>query len=96
MIVKNINGISRHACHCASWLAHWALFAPGTLPARCAAVDCTKNAEVGAHVQKESGSDNKWYIAPFCVEHNNMKDQTLEVRILTYLAPANVATTCGV
>lgn len=96
MKVKNINGTSNNDCRCDSWLAHWARYAPGKLPARCAAIDCDKNAEVGAHVQKESGSDSKWYIAPFCITHNNMKGQSLEVRILTYLAPANVATTCGV
>lgn len=96
MIVRNINGTSDYGCKCTSWLKHWEQYTPGRLPTRCAALNCDKQAEVGAHVQKESGSDQKWYIAPFSTEHNNMKGQSIEVRVLTYLAPANVAITCGV
>ncbi len=42
---------------------------------------CNQRAEVGAHVQKDSIMDRKWYIVPLCTSCNvSKKDKTFSVR----------------
>jgi len=63
MKVKNINGTRDNTCKCDSWLNHWIRFSGETrLPMFCSEKACTQKPEVGAHVQKDSSSDNSWYI----------------------------------
>ena len=95
MKVKNINGTSDSTCKCASWLDHWKKFSSQTLPAYCAEKACRGKPEVGAHVQKDSSSDNSWYIVPLCKEHNGQTGKSLEIGDTIKLAPANVSSTCG-
>lgn len=47
----------------------------------CSCGACKQLAKVGAHVQKNSGSDNKWYIVPLCISCNTgKKDKVFDVR----------------
>lgn len=93
MKVKNINGTSDNNCNCGSWLKHWEKFSRQTT-FYCQAIGCLKTDLVGAHVQKASGSDNKWYIFPLCNSHNQSTGE-LEVSDGYTLVPANKQETCG-
>jgi hypothetical protein len=95
MKVRNINGTSDNSCKCGSWLEHWKKFSGQTLPAYCPASSCLKKPEVGAHVQKDSYSDDSWYIIPLCNDCNGKKGQSLEVSDSIKLVSANVSRTCG-
>lgn len=95
MKVKNINGTSDNSCKCGSWLEHWEKYSDQPLPKYCSEVDCGKKPEVGAHVQKDSGNDNSWYIIPLCKTHNAQKDTTLNISSNITLVSANVSKTCG-
>lgn len=97
MKVHNINGTSDNKCKCGSWKAHWEKFNEhkNTWPKYCAAYGCLESATVGAHVQKDIGT-NKWFIIPFCNKHNGPEFQgkSIEVSAGTSLAPANRKETC--
>lgn len=97
MKIKNINGTSDNTCKCSSWLTHWEKFNPARqkVPTYCPTVSCIKTPEVGAHVQKDSYSDNAWHIIPLCTSCNAKTGQTLDVSDTTSLASANVSQTCG-
>jgi hypothetical protein len=95
MKVKNINGTSDNACKCGSWLDHWKKFSGQTLPAYCPELTCTHKPDVGAHVQKDSSTDNSWYIVPLCNTHNGKKGESLTVGDTINLVSANVTSTCG-
>lgn len=43
----------------------------------CSCYDCANSAIVGAHVQKHSSSDRKWYIVPLCRECNGKKGEVI-------------------
>lgn len=92
MKIKNINGTSDTTCKCGSWLKHWEKFSGQTTKC-CQANSCAKTDVVGAHVQKATGSDNKWYIYPLCTEHNKHKGE-LEVSNSYKLVSANKKETC--
>lgn len=94
MKVKNINGTSDNTCKCGSWLKHWEKFSHKSLPTYCVESTCTKVPSVGAHVQKDSTTDNKWYIIPLCDSHNK-KTAELTIADSTTLVSANVSETCG-
>jgi hypothetical protein len=95
MKVKNINGTSDNTCKCGSWLKHWENFSGQTLPTYCPEKSCTQKPEVGAHVQKDSFTDNSWYIIPLCKKHNGETGKSLEVSDNIKLVSANVSSTCG-
>jgi len=95
MNVRNINGTSQLDCECGSWLEHWKNFSGQALRAYCPVVDCYGKPEVGAHVQKEASSDNRWFIVPLCKPHNGKTGETLTVSDSIALVPANVSETCG-
>ncbi|GAB6126126.1 hypothetical protein JCM14124_18320 [Humidesulfovibrio idahonensis] len=91
MKVKNLNGTSTNKCKCDSWLDHWENGA-GKKATLCAALDCSKFAELGGHVIKSGSSDRDTYIIPLCPACNS--------RIDTFdsgepLVSANVSKTCG-
>lgn len=88
--VKNKNGTSGLSCNCGSWLNHWERYFDAHAGA-CAAVDCRKSAEVGAHVILDSIFDKKTYIIPLCKSCNQ---RTGYFYVDGYIAPANVAKTC--
>ena len=47
----------------------------------CSCSGCTESANVGAHVQKDSAVDRKWYIVPLCNSCNvSKKNKVFEVR----------------
>ena len=94
MKVRNINGTSQNTCSCGSWLEHWKKFS-GQTATYCSELKCAKKPEVGAHVQKESYSDNSWYIVPFCKDHNAQTGKSLEIVESVKLVSANVSETCG-
>jgi len=98
MKVKNINGTSDNTCTCGSWLKHWQKYSGQTitlLTSSCPVLNCTGIIEVGAHVQKDSLTNNNWYIIPLCKNHNAQIDKTLNVSDIVKLVSANVANTCG-
>lgn len=64
MKVKNINGTSDNECTCGSWLEHWKKFSGQPVPILCPEERCNIKPEVGAFVQKDSATDNSWYIVP--------------------------------
>jgi len=94
MKVKNINGTSDATCKCDSWLKHWETYGGGT-SGLCAEKSCTTKAEIGAHVQKADGNDNKWYIVPLCKKHNGLHGQEIEIMDSTKLVSANTKQTCA-
>jgi hypothetical protein len=93
MKVQNINGTSDSKCSCGSWLHHWKNFSGQSFPTFCPETKCINKDLVGAHVQKASSSDNKWYILPLCSEHNKATG-TLEVSDTYKLVAANKKETC--
>ncbi|MGB3946892.1 MAG: hypothetical protein WBM13_02800 [Bacteroidia bacterium] len=94
--IKNINGTSENKCKCGSWLKHWETFSKQKTEYCCVSVpNCTNKDIVGAHVQKDTLSDNNWYIIPLCNEHNKSKE-ILEVSDTRPLISANVKNTCGI
>lgn len=95
MKVNNVNGTTDSTCRCGSWLEHWKKFRGGMLPTSCSERTCTKNPEVGAHVQKDSASDKGWYIVPLCKDHNGQTGKSLDIMDSTTLVSASVSQTCG-
>ena len=95
MKVRNINGTSDNTCKCSSWLNHWEKFSGQAIPTYCPEKTCTQKPEVGAHVQKDSSTDNSWYIVPLCKKHNGETGKSLEISDSVKLASANVSNTCG-
>jgi len=93
MRIKNINGISDNTCSCRSWLKHWKKFSNQTVT-YCPVLGCLNIDLIGAHVQKATGDENKWYIYPLCNEHNKSTD-VLEVSGSYSLVSANRSETCG-
>ena len=95
MKVKNINGTSDNICKCGSWLNHWKNFSGQAIPTDCPEEKCIQRTEVGAHVQKDSFTDNSWYIIPLCKKHNGQTGQSITINYSVKLVPANVSSTCG-
>ena len=95
MIVTNINGTSQNTCRCGSWLDHWKKFSGQSIPTYCPEQHCLQKPEVGAHVQKNSSTDNNWFIIPLCKSHNGDYGKTLDVNDSIVLVSANVSKTCG-
>jgi hypothetical protein len=95
MKVNNINGTSENTCSCGSWLNHWNKFTRQTVPTYCPEKSCLKAPEVGAHVQKDSYADRKWYIVPLCKNHNQETGSALEISDSIALVSANVNETCA-
>lgn len=93
MKVKNINGTSDTTCKCGTWLNHWKKFSSQSFPTSCPVDGCAKTDLVGAHVQKDSSSDNNWYIYPLCKSHNQAGG-TLNVSDYYNLVSANKSETC--
>ncbi|HXB41900.1 MAG TPA: hypothetical protein VNZ49_15265 [Bacteroidia bacterium] len=89
--VKNINGTADNKCKCDSWLSHWQKYSKKSA-GLCAEKACRKNAEHGAHVQKDD--DKSWYIVPLCTDHN-LKVDELYIMDSTVFISANVSNTCG-
>jgi hypothetical protein len=94
MKVKNINGRRQNSCKCGTWLDHWVKVCGWPLPQHCAATTCMAQPQLGAHVQKDSVTDNQWYIVPLCVKHS-MRAASLEIVDTTQLVSAHVNETCG-
>lgn len=93
MKVKNINGISNHSCSCGSWLKHWQRFSGAETPVQeCAKEGCSRGADVGAHVRKDTNGE--WFIIPLCQNHNNRAEE-LDIDSSTSFASANIQATCG-
>jgi len=94
MKVKNINGTSDNTCKCESWLKHWENYGGGKA-GLCVVTSCVKKAEVGAHVQKANSTDNRWYIVPFCKDHNALTGKEIDISDSTKLVSANTKETCA-
>jgi len=95
MKVRNINGTSQNTCKCGSWLQHWKNFSGQSLPSSCPVQNCFNTPNVGAHVQKDSSTDESWYIIPLCSTHNVQTGASLTVSDSIALVSANVSRTCG-
>lgn len=94
MKVRNINGTTNNKCKCGSWLEHWKNFSNQKLPGFCPEINCIEKDLVGAHVQKESKTDNNWYIVPLCAKHNAKRGETIEITDTVALVSANTQETC--
>lgn len=44
---------------------------------QCSRVNCAGHAAVGAHVQEQLGSKDRWYIVPLCTSCNNKPDYAI-------------------
>lgn len=95
MKVNNVNGTTGLSCKCGGWLKHWVKHGGQTLSAYCSEATCLQKPELGAYVQKDSGTDTKWYIVPLCSVHNKEKGKSLTLSNSVVLVPANVSNTCG-
>ena len=93
MRIKNINGTSQSTCSCGSWLNHWERFS-GQSVTYCPASGCLQTDLVGAHVQKDNSSDDKWYIYPLCNAHNQSTG-VIDASDTYKLVSANKRETCG-
>jgi len=90
MKVKNLKGTSDKKCKCSSWLEHYKTFSEKDGKKCCC---CGKNADVGAHIQKNNDSNS--YIVPLCYACNK-KDEIFEINLsVNDLVSANVKLTCG-
>lgn len=81
--VKNLNGTSDNDPKkkgYSSWKSFWE-DKTGREFSSCSCSGCLESASVGAHVQKVSLDDRKWYIVPLCNSCNvSKKDEVFEVR----------------
>lgn len=80
--VKNLNGTSGNVPPkgYSSWKSWWES-QKGRKFDSCSCSKCKNPAIVGAHVQKVSLSDRKWYIVPLCATCNKKpKGKEFEVR----------------
>lgn len=60
-----------------TWLSHWKELSKSTRT-RCAALNCNKDAAVGAHIQVQDGrTPGNWYIVPFCNHCNSQRGEAL-------------------
>ena len=92
MKIRNINGTSQATCACGSWLKHWEKFSGQTVM-YCPVDQCVRKDLVGAHVQKDGGFDNDWYIYPLCSAHNQSTG-VLDVSATYSLVSVNKKETC--
>lgn len=70
-------------CGCVSWIAHYRQNTGKRGVIKCSVKNCSKNADVGAHVHivlfetkiapRGHFDIPKTYIIPFCYSHNNMR-----------------------
>jgi len=93
MRVRNLNGTRDNVCACGSWIDHWERFS-GETALFCAAQGCPNLADVGAHVRKAAGGDDRWYIIPLCRDCN-MRRGDIDIEDGTVLVSANRAETCA-
>ena len=71
--VKNLHGTSKgsHHCKCCnSWLEHWEKHLIKAYECMSCHTNYAVTQLVGAHVQKSTGTDKKWYIIPLCKKCN--------------------------
>ena len=92
MKIRNINGTSDNKCGCGAWLKHWEKFS-GQSVAYCPVENCLGTEIVGAHVQRDDASDQRWYIYPLCSAHNK-STTPLTVSDAYRLVSANKKETC--
>ncbi len=85
MLVKNLNGTADNKAPYGyiSWLDFWEKKS-GKKAHECA--HCRAKATVGAHVQKASIEDRRWFIVPLC-EKCNQKPSTDVFAVYEELAP---------
>lgn len=81
LYVKNLKGTSKYQPKIDdSWLKGWERI-KNKEAILCQSCFCSKYDEdlVGAHVQKITEDDSKWYIIPFCKKCNNKNSDKLLV-----------------
>jgi len=94
--LNNLNCTKSTDCKCGSWLEHWKQFSAQSLPDFCAEKKCLNPPTLGAHVQKDSLRDRRWYIVPVCEEHFEKTGASLEVPEAVAVVSADVTETCGI
>ena len=95
MKVININSTESQECTCGTWLNHWRNFSRQPLPTICPELRCLEKPTVGARVQINNASDDKWYIVPLCKKHAAKTGATLDISDLVHLVPVDENETCG-
>jgi hypothetical protein len=95
MKVRNLQEESHPpTCSCENWLQHWENNS-GEKKNTCSALNCSKNAEVGGHVQKRNVGDDRWYIIPICKSCNGKYGQEYEVETHTTFISIDLTSQCG-
>jgi hypothetical protein len=87
--VHNLNGTSDNSApypYC-SWIRFWKSYRPGLIPTHCPRCGKLLYDPVGAHVQKDTLLDRKWYIVPIC-RGCNQANTSFDVES-TLLVPVN-------
>jgi len=93
--VKNLRSGEGRKCKCNGWLNHWRNFSGDKREAvPCAVIGCRNLATDGGHVQKKTGNDESWYIAPLCHDCNMKLGQELQLGDWVKLVPADKELTC--
>lgn len=95
MLVENLVGTGNRRCYCGGWIDHWRHFSGVTAyPQHCAADDCDRPPDIGAHVRGVGGSDSRHYIVLLCFSCNR-REEPFDLVPFARLAPANIRETCG-
>ena len=94
--VRNLNGTTKNKCWCHSWIKHWRAVTGVNFPV-CSVMGCSREGEVGAHVQVIDGRFYRsWYIVPFCRGHNHTSNtELMYLKRSSQLVSASVSLTCG-
>jgi hypothetical protein len=90
MRVRNLNGAKQKTYSGATLLAHWTRFSR-QVAYECFVTGCKNKASTGGHVQKDSLTDQNWYVVPLCDGCNSKMGQDLDIWDMARLVPANEA-----
>ena len=76
---KNINGTANRTPSDGSgtWKSYYSR--RKYWPTYCSCTNCTRVAEVGAHVMKVDSYDRRWFITPMCSYHNNQFGEIIDI-----------------
>ena len=92
LIVQKPDGST---CSCGTWLDHYNKFSKQAAAVHCPLLMCVDKADVGGHVQKESGADKTTYILPLCNRHASQPGEVIVVNDYLPLVSADVSETCA-
>jgi hypothetical protein len=86
MKVKNVNGSPLQKLR-GNWLTYWERIS-GQIACMCFSEGCINTPIFGVHVQKDSPTDQRWYVIPLCKDCSRKNGQALEIWDVPTLVPA--------